>query len=154
MKRLIMMACAVFLGGAAAADDAPVVKRVSVFSTTTDWEALTGLRLGQYRGKFLPDSGLIGRNGLVLYYLDAFPCYGLGDGVRVWLGPKDAHDGELRIACVYPPDEIQFTWRNAARDADDAQSTGILTCPVTARGRDLTIDLTRCTKGRDWDDFK
>lgn len=127
--------------------------RISLFSTSTDWQGLTGLRYSEYRGKFIPSSGIVGR-GLVLYYLDGFPCYGLGEGVRVWIGPNNKHDGELRIACLYAPPEINFTWRNATRDADQAVSTGILTCPVDSDGRELTIDLAHCEKGPDWDEYK
>ncbi len=127
--------------------------RISLFSTSTDWQGLTGLRYSEYRGKFIPSSGIVGR-GLVLYYLDGFPCYGLGEGVRVWIGPNNKHDGELRIACLYAPTEINFTWRNATRDADQAVSTGILTCPVDSDGRELTIDLAHCEKGPDWDEYK
>ncbi len=126
--------------------------RVSIFSTSTDWEGLTGLQLEQYSGQFVGDSKLIGK-GLVLYYLDGFPCYGLGYGVRVWLGPGNKHDGDLHIACLYPPTELKFTWRNAARDADEAVSTGILTCPVRGDRR-LVIDLSKCTKGKDWREYK
>lgn len=131
----------------------PSQPRVSVFSTSTDWEGLTGLSYHEYKGKFITSSSLVGK-GLVLYYLDGFPCYGLGYGVRVWLGPNNKHDGELRIACIYPPSEINFTWRNATRDADQAVSTGLLTCPVESDGRDLTINLSECKKGKDWKDIK
>lgn len=127
--------------------------RVSIFSTSTDWEGLTGLRYSEYRGNFITSSSLVGR-GLVLYYLDGFPCYGLGYGVRVWLGPNDKHDGELHIACLYAPEEIKFTWRNATRDADQAESTGMLICPVESSGRELTIDLGKCEKGPDWSEYK
>ncbi len=131
---------------------APTPKRISIFSTSTDWEGLTGLQLAQYSGEFIHDSKLIGK-GLVLYYLDGFPCYGLGYGVRVWLGPGKKHDGDLHIACLYPPTELKFTWRNALRDADEAVSTGILTCPVSG-DRHLIIDLSKCTKGKDWSEYK
>lgn len=128
--------------------------RVSIFSTSTDWQGLTGMLYYEYRGKFTSlSSNMIGK-GLVLYYLDGFPCYGLGEGVRIWLGPNDKHDGELRIACLYPPEEIKFTWRNATRDADEAVSTGLLTCPVEANGRELTIKLSDCKKGKDWEEYK
>ena len=126
--------------------------RISIFSTSTDWEGVTGLSLAEYRGTFIPDNRLVGR-GLVLYYLDGFPCYGLGEGVRVWIGPKYDHE-HLRIACVAAPTEIKFAYRNAARDADEAATKGILTCPVKDKGRELTIDLSDCIIGPDWDEYK
>ena len=139
MKKFLV-AFAIMLGATAsfAEPEPPAqVRRVSIFSTSTDWQAITGLLLNEYRGNFKPDSKLIGNKGLELYYLDAFPCYGLGDGVRVWFGPNNKHDGDLRIACVYAPETINFSWRNATRDADD-----------------LTIDLSRCDKGKDWSEHR
>lgn len=161
---LVSFTCMLFSVLAYAADSAkpadgtnpdlpPSNPRYSIFSTSTDWEGLTGLSLAQYSGKFIHDSKLIGR-GIVLYYLDGFPCYGLGYGVRVWLGPGNKHDGDLHIACVHAPTEIKFTWRNATRDADEAVSTGILTCPVSADGRELKIDMSKCVKGKDWSEYK
>ena len=84
----ILIVCGIIFGifGASFADTttppAPA-PRISIFSTSTDWQAITGLLLNEYRGTFKPDSKLIGNKGLVLYYLDGFPCYGLGDGVRI-----------------------------------------------------------------------
>ncbi len=154
MKKIISAIFAMFLSAQCIAGDAPVVKRVSIFSTSTDWQAVTGLNLNQYTATFRPDSRLIGRQGLILYYLDAFPCYGLAYGVRVWLGPNGKNDGALQIACVAAPTEIHFAYRNATRDADQATTTGILTCPVAGRTRELTIDLSRCTVGPDWPEYK
>lgn len=154
MKKIISAIFAMFLSAQCIAGDAPVVKRVSIFSTSTDWQAVTGLTLNQYTATFRPDSRLIGRQGLILYYLDAFPCYGLAYGVRVWLGPNGKNDGALQIACVAAPTEIHFAYRNATRDADQATTTGILTCPVAGRTRELTIDLSRCTVGPDWPEYK
>ena len=57
-------------------------------------------------------------------------------------------------ACLGAPETIQFAYRNATRDADQATTTGILECPVKTNGRDMTIDLSRCTVGPDWDDYK
>ena len=128
-------------------------QRISIFSTSTDWEGVTGLRLAEYDGKFVSDSRLVGR-GLVLYYLDGFPCYGLGSGVRVWIGPNGRSDQELSIACVAAPTEIKFAYMNALRDADDRTTKGILTCPVSASGHELTIRLSDCTVGPDWDEYK
>jgi hypothetical protein len=153
MKKIIYALFSVFVATSAIADDAQPQPRISIFSTSTDWEAVTGLNLAEYRGTFKPDSRLVGR-GLVLYYLDGFPCYGLGDGVRVWIGPNGRSDQELSIACVATPTEIKFAYMNALRDADDRTTKGILICPVSASGYELTIRLSDCTVGPDWDEYK
>ena len=130
----------------------PATPRVSIFSTTTDWAALTGLPLQQYVGNFTWKNSDVER-GIVLYYLDAFPCYGEADSVRIWLGPNRQSTGILRLVCVHAPKEISFTWRYATRDADQAQSTGLLKCPVTG-DRELDIDFSKCVRGPEWKDYK
>ena len=153
MNKFLSVLFGLVLMATPALSDTPLLQpRVSVFSTSTDWQAVTGLTLNEYNGKFITDKKLVGR-GLVLYYLDGFPCYGLGYGVRVWVGPDGRTDNDVHIACVAAPTEIKFAYRNATRDADQATTTGILTCPVSDDGRDLTIDLSRCTVGPDWDDY-
>ena len=134
------------------ADETPQ-PRISIFSTSTDWEAVTGLTLSEYRGTFIPDSKLV-KKGLVLYYLDGFPCYGLGAGVRVWVGPNGQNHEHLHIACVAAPTEIKFAYLHASRDADDQTTTGIITCPTNGKGRELTIDLSDCVVGPDWKEYK
>ena len=126
--------------------------RISIFSTTTDWAALTGLPLRQYIGKFTWTNSDVSR-GLVMYYLDAFPCYGEADSVRIWLGPNRQSTGTLRLVCVHAPKTISFTWRNATRDADQAVSTGILNCPVTG-DYELSIDISKCVRGPEWKEYK
>ena len=154
MKKIIIALFGVlFVVAANCADASLSAPRVSIFSTSTDWQAVTGLTLNEYNGKFISDKKLVGR-GLVLYYLDGFPCYGLGYGVRVWVGPDGKTDNDLHIACVSMPREINFAYRNATRDADQATTTGILTCPVCGRGFELTIDLSDCTVGPNWDDYE
>ncbi len=152
MKKILISVFCVLFSLPAICADAPS-PRISIFSTSTDWEAVTGLNLAEYRGTFIPDSRLVGR-GLVLYYLDGFPCYGLGEGVRVWIGPNGQNHEHLRIACVAAPTEIKFAYRNATRDADQATTTGILTCAPRDSGRELTIDLSDCKIGPDWDDYE
>lgn len=151
MIRIISALLALIVNSAIAAD--VTQPSLSIFSTSTDWQAVTGLSLNEYSGKFISDKKLVGR-GLVLYYLDGFPCYGLGFGVRVWIGPDGKSDNDLAIVCVAAPTEIKFAYRNATRDADQATTTGILTCPVSDRGRDLTIDLSDCIVGPDWYEYK
>ena len=153
-KMIFAIAMAILPFVANAADNpAPLPGlRISIFSTTTDWAALTGLPLRQFTGEFKWSNSDVNR-GLVLYYLDAFPCYGEADSVRIWLGPNKQSEGRLRLVCVHAPTEISFTWRNATRDAYQAQSTGILKCPVTG-DYELTIDLSKCTRGPDWKEYK
>lgn len=129
------------------------VQRVSVFSTTVDWAAVTGLSLNQYTGTVKGTDKSLVKDGLVLYYLDSFPCYGEADSVRVWLSPKGKMSGYLRIVCVYQPDYISFAWRNATEDATQARSTGILTCPVEGK-RNFTIDISKCERGPNWDEHR
>ena len=129
------------------------LQRVSVFSTTVDWAAVTGLPLNQYTGTITGTDKSLVKEGLVLYYLDSFPCYGEADSVRVWLGQNRQSTGRLRLVCVHAPKTVSFAWRNATRDADQAQSTGILTCPVDG-DYDFTIDISKCTYGPEWGEYK
>ena len=135
-----------FVSFAAFADDIPPipvpVPRVSIFSTTVDWSAVTGLPLNQYTGKITGTNKSLVKKGMVLYYLDAFPCYGEADSVRVWVSPNGKTVGALRLVCVHKPDHISFAWRNADKDASQARSTGILTCPVEGN-RDFRIDISK-----------
>ena len=152
MKKIICALVIVLATHFSYADETPQ-PRISIFSTSTDWEAVTGLTLSEYRGTFIPDSKLV-KKGLVLYYLDGFPCYGLGAGVRVWVGPNGQNHEHLHIACVAAPTEIKFAYLHASRDADDETTTGIITCPISDKGHDLTIDLSKCEIGPDWQEYK
>ena len=126
---------------------------VSLFSTTVDWEAVTGLSLHQYTGKIKGTDRDLVKQGLVLYYLDAFPCYGEASNVRVWLSPNGKSNQSLRIVCIHKPETISFAWRNAGEDALDARTTGILTCPIDG-DRNFTIDISKCERGDDWSKMK
>ena len=125
---------------------------VSVFSTTVDWEGVTGLRLHQYNGTITGTDKQFVKQGLILYYLDAFPCYGEADSVRIWLSPNGKMDGKLRLVCIQKPEKISFAWRNADKDASDAVTEGILTCKIEGKKRDFTIDISKCEQGKKWKD--
>lgn len=155
MRRILfaIISCFVCVAGNAATAPTPA-PRISIFSTSTDWEAVTGRTLNEYRGRFRSDAKLVGR-GLTLYYLDGFPCYGLGTGVRVWIGPDGKEDSQVWLACVARPQTINFAWHNMPRDGTQSVTTGILTCPVDAgTSRDFEIDLSKCVRGPDWPDYK
>lgn len=126
--------------------------RVSLFSTTVDWHGVTGLPLSQYTGHFRGTDRALLKNGLILYYLDAFPCYGEADSVRVWISPMGEMVGHLRLVCIAAPKEIKFAYRNAPQDAEQAETTGLLTCPATG-DYEFEIDISKCKRGPDWADF-
>jgi len=154
MKRIIAL-LSVLCCFSAYADEVPVpvAPRISLFSTTVDWQGVTGLPLSQYIGSFTGGSLSLLKNGLILYYLDSFPCYGEADSVRIWISPSGDVTGTLRLVCVYTPKEIKFAWRNAPADAEQAATTGILTCPVSG-DYNMQIDLSKCDKGPNWEDYK
>lgn len=127
--------------------------RVSLFSTSVDWAAVTGLSWHQYTGEINGTNKSLIKEGLILYYLDSFPCYGEADSVRVWVSPDGKMHGHLRLVCVHAPKTISFAYRNAVQDALQARTTGILTCPVKGDRR-FTIDISKCTLGPDWTEYK
>ncbi len=156
MKKLLTIFLSLICVSAFAEDavpDAPPPPRVSLFSTSTDWAAITGLPWQQYSGQISGKSKFLVKEGLVLYYLDAFPCYGEADSVRVWLSPNGKMSGYLRLVCVHKPETVSFAYRNATEDALDARSTGILTCPVTGN-HNFKIDISKCITGKDWTEYK
>lgn len=155
MKKFLTLFCVLgcFSAFAATTTQPLPPARVSLFSTSTDWEGITGLRLSQYTGEISGTSKLLVKEGLVLYYLDGFPCYGEADSVRVWLSPNGKMTGNLRIVCVHKPETISFAYRNAEEDALDARTTGILTCPITG-DRHFKIDISKCIRGKNWTEYK
>ena len=77
----------------------------------------------------------------------------MGDRARVWIGPRNS-DGEIRMVCVHAPVTVNFAWRVAARDDRDRTTTGMLTCDTDVDGRDIKINLSKCTRGPDWNEYK
>ena len=114
---------------------------------------MTGLPLRQYTGKIKGGDRDFVKQGLVLYYLNAFPCYGEASNVYVWLSPKGKASNYLRLVCVYKPEKVSFAWRNATEDAVEARTTGMITCPIEGE-RDFTIDISKCEHDKDWKDIK
>ena len=155
MKKLTFLLCVFLCTNALATNypPTPTPARVSIFSTTVDWEGVTGLSLHQYTGKIKGFDKDFVKQGLVLYYLDMFPCYGEASNVRVWLSPNGKPDHDLRLVCVYTPKTVSFAWRNADADALEARTTGMITCPVDG-DRHFTIDISKCERGPNWTEYK
>jgi len=153
MKKIVFLFLMLFSSLSVADTPVPVVPRVSVFSTTVDWAAVTGIPLKQFTGTLKGRDKSFVKQGLVLYYLDSFPCYGEADSVRVWLSPNGKMTGNLRLVCLYRPEIISFAWRNADEQALDSVSTGILKCPLDG-DYNFTIDISKCERGQDWKEIR
>ena len=148
-----LICCVAFADSTPVPPPAPTGPTVSIFSTTVDWAAVTGLPLKQYTGEISGRNKSLVKNGLVLYYLDSFPCYGEADSVRVWLSPNGKMSGHLRLVCVHKPETISFAWRNADEEALDARTTGIIKCPITGE-RHFKIDIEKCEIGKNWSEYR
>ncbi len=139
----------------AAHADNVVLQRPSIFSTSTDWESITGLRYGQFDLSFIRDKS-IGNNGIELYFLDGFPCIGQAQTARAWISPSKISGADeyvkMYISCVQRPTELRFAWREAARQDYQSRTTGIMTCNITGQGRLIPITLNDCVKGKNWDE--
>jgi hypothetical protein len=126
-----------------------------VFSTSTDWESVTGLRYAQYDMDFTRDKS-IGKKGMELYFLDSFPCIGQARAARAWISPSNISDMDksaiMYLSCVRKPTEIRFAWREAERDDSQTKTKGVLTCYPSASGRKLSVRLQDCVKGKDWEE--
>lgn len=137
------------------AEDITDIVRPSIFSTSTDWESVTGLRYSQFDISFTRDRE-IGTIGMELYFLDGFPCIGQAQSARVWISPSkfSAKDDKARmnISCVQRPDTVRFAWREAKKDDSQDTTQGIITCNIKGQGRNISIALQDCVKGKDWDE--
>jgi len=133
---------------------------LTVFSTSTDWEAVTGLRASEFRVEFGLDRSVTSI-GMELYFLDGFPCFGQSESARVWIAPAQnifrmdtSTDSRMRIVCLYAPAQIKLAYREMRRDAGQGRTTGLKICPTTHSGRNIRIDLRECnSKGR-WNDMR
>jgi hypothetical protein len=160
-KNLLFALCSLLfcVQSAQAADPiTPVVVRPSIFSTSIDWEAVTGLRLSEYKIRFGRD-GTVTNVGIELYFLDAFPCYGQTESGRIWVSPSrnfgwdDSSTALGRITCLVVPKTMQFAWREVPRNANQGRTTGILTCDTESSGGTIRIHLENCIQGPEWKDY-
>lgn len=125
----------------------PATFRANIQSTSTDWEAISGLRLSEYKITFSGNKA-VGKTGWEMYFLDEFPCYGYGQYVRTWIGANDKN-GLVRANCLKQPKEIKLAYRVAKKNDPQGRTTGILKCRVE---KNLSIDLSKCDK-QDWSDW-
>ncbi|MCL2748862.1 MAG: hypothetical protein FWE50_02185 [Alphaproteobacteria bacterium] len=127
-----------------------------VFSTSTDWESVTGLRYAQFNLSFVRDNS-IGSRGMEIYFLDSFPCTGQAEDARQWISPSRTaaldSNASMGLSCVQRPEQVRFAWREVPRDAFQNTTTGIIICDIpSGKGRNITIKLQDCTKGKNWNE--
>ena len=141
MKKLFCLLAILFCAASAPADD-----RALIQATSVDWEAATGARLGEYKITFANTKAA--GTGWEIFYLDEFPCHGVGQYVRAWVGAK-SDDAFVRVLCLWRPKEIKFAYRPAKRDDRAARTIGILRCGVE---KNLSVKLDECGT-ESWADF-
>lgn len=132
----------------------------SIFSTSTDWEALTGLRLNEYRITFGRDA-TVSNIGMELYFLDGFPCYGQAETARAWVSPQrtfgwdNGRDAQMRITCLIAPEKLYFAYREARSETNQGRTKGMLICDVERQENfRLRVRLPDCVKGKEWNEFR
>jgi len=123
------------------------VFRADIQSTSTDWEAVSGLRLSEYRIKFTGQKTT--GTGWEMYYLDGFPCYGYAQYTRIWVS-QSATDGQIMMNCVRQPAEIKLAYRKAKKDDYQKATDGILSCKLD---RNMNLDLSKCEK-KTWSEYQ
>ncbi|MDR0967373.1 MAG: hypothetical protein LBL75_00880 [Rickettsiales bacterium] len=160
MKKILCFVVGIFcITGSAIADLTanPSVKPsyVSVFSTSSDWEAVTGLRFSEYTLEFVRSRAINGR-GTEIYFLDEFPCVGQASDVRQWISAKRTKTSaaDMRITCLVAPESVKFAWRDAGMDDAQGRTTGMMECETRGRGNTLVIDLADCDTDITWDKLK
>ena len=130
------------------------VFRAFIQSASVDWEAVSGLRLREYRFNFKNARVAgTGRNGWELYFLDEFPCLGSGQWVRTWLNRnRNLSESNLpiRANCIHQPTQARLAWRAAQEGQWQGRTDGILTCDVD---RNMNVDLESCHR-QTWAEFQ
>jgi len=131
-----------------------VVFRAAIQSSSVDWEAISVLRLREYRFNFTNTRVAgTGRNGWELYYLDEFPCTGSGQWVRTWLNQtRNLADSTfpVRANCIMQPAVAKFAWRVSQENQWQGRTNGILTCAVD---RNMNVSLEACRR-QTWAEFQ
>jgi len=126
-----------------------IIAAPPIFSTSSDWEALTGARYSMFTLRFGRDNS-IGTSGMELYFLDGFPCIGETGQVFTWVSPSTGtfnwdRDARLRIGCIYRPNELRFAFRKIRRNSAQGRADGYLVCiPEATGGSQISIRLETC----------
>jgi len=113
-------------------------------TTSADWEGLSGLRFKEYKITLTSNGA-----GLDVYYLDAFPCYGVAEYVHAWVDAKPKKSA-IRLACIRAPREISLAYRFAKKDAPKGKAEGVMRCRL---GANLDAELSECER-TGWADFE
>ena len=105
---------------------------------------MSGLRFKEYKITLTSKTA-----GWDVYYLDAFPCYGVAEYVHARVDAKSKKTG-LRLACVRAPREISLAYRLAKKDAPTGKAEGVMRCRL---GANLDAELSECER-TGWADFE
>ncbi|MDR0448890.1 MAG: hypothetical protein LBG89_00300 [Rickettsiales bacterium] len=138
----------ILIATAFSATPAPLPSAAALFSTTSDWEALTGSRYSVYDVRFGRNKAM-GDLGMEIYFLDSFPCIGEVAKTFTWVSPSgnfawDRNAG-LSMGCVFRPQELKFAFRKIRARAPQGPATGYLVCvPEVGGDRTISVRLETC----------
>ena len=132
-------------------ENAEIKSKVYIVPTSINLESVTGLKFSEYEIKFSNKTNSIIKDGLILYFLDSFPCFAQIDKNYVILR-SNKDENNIRINCLFKPKRLNFAWNNISKNNYSYnQTTGILNCELTDS---FDIDLSKCQKGNSWQDYK
>ena len=130
------------------------VFRAMIQTASVDWEAISGLRIREFRFNFTNTRVAgSGRWGWELYYLDEFPCVGSGQWVRTWVNQqRNLANSSLpmRANCIIQPTQVRLAWRRTQENEWQGRTDGVLTCNVD---RNMNINLEQCIN-QTWAEFQ
>jgi hypothetical protein len=131
--------------------------RPAIYSTTVDWEGVTGLRLRQYSVQYFRGA-TIGNTGWELYFLDQFPCTGQPESTRVWISPSKIHaqdtNARQTINCLHAPETFTYAMRIAKQGEAQGKTTNVLTCRPEVVGTTIKVNLDECVIGKKWTELR
>lgn len=100
-------------------------KNITIFSTSSDWEKLTGYRFKEY----FVDTNNISKNDKYIY-MDSFPCYGLINEVSISV------NRQIKILCLFVPKNLTFVKEKTKK---------IYMCKNN-KENSVYVDFTTCTE--------
>lgn len=153
MKKIILYILMIILTNNISANNS-IKEKIYIISTSVNLESVTGLRFSEYEINFSNKINTLIKDGLILYFLDSFPCFAQVDKNYTILKLNNKNEGNIRLNCLFKPKKISFAWNNIDKNNYSYKQTkGIINCEIK-ENKSFEIDLSSCQKGNNWQDYK